>query len=309
MVDRKTTGTRPAESESPHVLLIDDDGDFLRDIGEQLADQVRSVRAVRTAREALEVLATAPVDVVVCDLVLAGDDGLALLERIRQTRPAIARVLITGFGARADERVAFPAAQAVVYKPCEASSLAALLNALPGAAARSARGSGETGTPLGPGLSFHTRVRCDGEVSLALEGALDEAADLRGIDRLRSARPAGPLVLDLGGVRAVNSAGAHQLVLFLEALGAEGAIAAERCTPAIVNQLNLLPELSGRLAVRSVVAPLECPRCGWQRDVVVPVARGAAPVIPVLSCRECAQPMALADLPDRFFVFLEAPPP
>ncbi len=303
MVDGKTAGTWPADSESPHVLLIDDDGDFLRDMREQLAAQVRSVRAVRTAREALEVLATAPVDVVVCDLVLAGDDGLALLERIRQTRPAIARVLITGFGARANERVAFPAAQAVVYKPCDASSLAALLNALPGAAARSARLSSETGTRLGPGLRVHTSVRPSGEVSLTLEGVLDEAADLHGIDR-----PVGPLAVDFGGVRSANSAGARQLVLFLEALGAEGSIAAERCSPAIVNQLNLLPELSRRLAVRSVVAPLECPRCGWQRNTVVRVARGAAPVIPVLSCQECAQPMELADLPDRFFDFLEAPP-
>ncbi len=284
----------------PAILLVDDDPAFLRDFSESIADQVGTVHCARNRVEAQRVLGATTVDIVICDLVLAESDGLLLLEWIRGQWPSIGRVLLTGFGELLVGRNAFPAAQAVVNKPCDASSLVSLLRALPAAVPAAERVPHAGRSAAGEPLRWHTRVRGNGEVCVSLEGSLNESADLGRLDL-----PAGPLVLELGGLRFINSSGAHQLVLLLELLRQNALVAAECCSPAVVTMLNLLPTLSRRIQVRSVVAPFECGKCFAQCQAVLEVGLGRPPVLPELPCPECGGTMELADLEERYFAFLE----
>src|SRR5438105_986607 len=59
---------------------------------------------------------------------------------------------------------------------------------------------------------------------VALTGEITEHADLDGLVEL-----ARPVVLDLGGVRYINTAGSSSLVRLVEAL--RGDITGERCSP------------------------------------------------------------------------------
>jgi len=69
----------------PHVLVIDDDPAMRQLIAEYLGDNDMRVTAVATGDEMLHVLAEHAVDVVVLDLRLAGEDGMQLAKRLRET--------------------------------------------------------------------------------------------------------------------------------------------------------------------------------------------------------------------------------
>jgi ActR/RegA family two-component response regulator len=282
-----------AEPGGPAVLLVDDDLTFLRDLSALLTAHVGSVHSARTPLEALHALETADVDVVVCDLQLADSDGLHLLELIRAEWPTVARVLLTGFGDRLRGRQTSPAAQAVICKPCDASSLVTLLRALP----LRNRAAGQPARTSGAALSWTTIRRSTGEVCVVLVGELNEQSDLRGISRLPD-----PLVLDLTGVRAINSAGMHQLARLLE----DRPVVAEGCSSAVVKILNVLPALCRRIQVRSVVAPLECDRCRLKWSIVVEIGHERPPIVPDVPCPECPGAMTLAEPPEHYFGFLLA---
>ncbi|HUH00812.1 MAG TPA: response regulator [Kofleriaceae bacterium] len=260
---------RDASEWLPAVLLVDDDPEFLRELRAQLERLTRDVYVAQSPLEALWLLQHVELDAIVCDLFLGAADGLCLLEQLRTERPDVVRVLLTGFGDAAAGHPGLQVAQAILHKPVSAACLADLLR------------------------------RLVAHRSLA---EINESSDLSALSE-----SGGPIVLNLEHVRTINSAGARKLMLFAENVGSERALIAERCSPVVVGQLNLLPLLARRLCVRSVIAPLECAECLTQRDVIVDVSAGRRPDLPQLDCERCGAPMELADLPERYFAFLELP--
>jgi CheY-like chemotaxis protein len=260
---------RGAREWLPTVLLVDDDPELLAEMRAQLTELAQEVYVAQTPLEALWLLHHVDVDAIVCDLLLGAADGLWLLERVRTDRPRVARVLLTGFGDVASSHAALPAAQAVLNKPVSADSLARVVREL---------------SPRRPPAEINEH---------------SDLSALMGSD--------GMLVLDLEHVRAINSAGVRKLIELVEHMDDEVVVVAERCSPIVVGQLNLLPVLARRLSVRSVIAPMECSDCLGQRDVMVEVSAGRRPDLPQLDCERCGAPMELADLPERYFAFLELP--
>lgn len=80
------------------VLIVEDDERLRRLVAEELADAGFRVRGVRSADAALRQLSRDAADLVVSDLRLPGEDGLALLHRVRQLPHPPAFVMITAFG-------------------------------------------------------------------------------------------------------------------------------------------------------------------------------------------------------------------
>ena len=149
---------------------------------------------------------------------------------------------------------------------------------------------------------LHWRItpRAGDETLVMLYGEITEATSFSDLLALR-----GTAALDLAGVRRINSFGVRELVDFLDQLGSRCLIAAERCSPAVVSQLNMLPELMRHISVRSVLVPMECTRCFHERDVLLDLPPGTRhPDVPRTMCDECDAEMALADLPERYFAFL-----
>ena len=90
----------PLRREMPAMtLLIVDDEQVVRDmcteVGKQLA---MKTLAVATAAEATELLEYAPVDILLTDLHLPGASGLALLKRVHDVYPDVARMVLTQDG-------------------------------------------------------------------------------------------------------------------------------------------------------------------------------------------------------------------
>lgn len=83
-----------------HLLIVDDDPALLQALPEALHLRMDglTIDTSDSALSALERIATTDYDAIITDIKMPGMDGLALLERIKDLRPATPTLLITGHG-------------------------------------------------------------------------------------------------------------------------------------------------------------------------------------------------------------------
>ena len=91
----------PTHAALPHVLVVDDDPMIRELISDYLGKNELKVTAVADGRSMQEVLADQVVDLVVLDLKLRGEDGMALARRLRDDSE-IPIVMLTGRVEEAD---------------------------------------------------------------------------------------------------------------------------------------------------------------------------------------------------------------
>jgi DNA-binding NtrC family response regulator len=89
------------------VLLVDDERNILLTLSRALSMEGYAVETAGGGKEALEKIAALPVDVVVMDVRMPDLDGLAVLERARETRPGLPVVIMSGHGSLETVRSAF----------------------------------------------------------------------------------------------------------------------------------------------------------------------------------------------------------
>jgi two-component system sensor histidine kinase/response regulator len=89
-----------AASTPLRVLIVDDDQALLEALPEALRLRMGgvSVETADSAAAALERIAEREYDAIVTDIKMPGMDGLALLQEIRQQRPDVPTLIITGHG-------------------------------------------------------------------------------------------------------------------------------------------------------------------------------------------------------------------
>lgn len=178
-------------------------------------------------------------------------------------------------------------------------------SAPPGAA-----GEGSSEAPR-PGARAHLSLssRTVEDVTfLKLEGVIDEDNPLaRSLKKLDGST----VVIDLEGVRRINSCGVRDWVNWLADLDARGkSVILVRCSPTIVNQLNLVNNFGGKALVKSFFAPYHCARCDIEQQELLQVedfAGTGRPQAPPVRGKNCAQTrceLAFDDIEDAFFAFL-----
>jgi hypothetical protein len=112
-----------------------------------------------------------------------------------------------------------------------------------------------------------------GSLHAALIGKIDEHFDGQAI--LTAATAATQVVLQLDGIRSISSLGIRALERFMLALGGRQ-IFLDEISPALANQLAMIPNLLGSAQVRSAKLPFVCPSCGRELQHAIPYERGAA---------------------------------
>lgn len=93
-----TTTTLPALSRTLRVLIVEDESRMRELLAEAIADMGFLPTAARSAEEAGRLLQSHPYDIAMLDLHLPGMGGMELFARIRQRHPAMAVIVLTGFG-------------------------------------------------------------------------------------------------------------------------------------------------------------------------------------------------------------------
>jgi CheY-like chemotaxis protein len=80
------------------ILVVEDDAQFRRFLVEVLEDAGYAVNVAGGGAAALAQLASQPVDVVLTDLVMPGQDGISLIRVLRKTRPDLPIIAMSGRG-------------------------------------------------------------------------------------------------------------------------------------------------------------------------------------------------------------------
>lgn len=78
------------------ILLVDDEPDFLDVMAQRIENQGMHVSTAGSAAAALEILSTGGFDAIILDLMMPGMDGLQTLKAIKEKRPELQVILLTG---------------------------------------------------------------------------------------------------------------------------------------------------------------------------------------------------------------------
>jgi two-component system OmpR family response regulator len=90
-----------AETIQPHILVVDDDPQIRELLEEYLTENALRVSVVSSGQQMANILADETIDLVVLDLRLAGEDGMAIARTLRE-QSAIPIVMLTGVRDEAD---------------------------------------------------------------------------------------------------------------------------------------------------------------------------------------------------------------
>lgn len=115
---------------APHVLALDDDPDVRKVLVQYLSAQELRITAVASGREMLQIMDTEPVDLLMIDLRLSGEDGLSLARRVRETS-GVPILILSGKAEEADLVMGLElAADDYVTKPFSLRELLARIRAV-----------------------------------------------------------------------------------------------------------------------------------------------------------------------------------
>jgi len=143
-------------------------------------------------------------------------------------------------------------------------------------------------------------------ILVIVRGDLTEKTDFGPL--LEQVMHARDIRFDLGAVRYLNSTGVLRWVNFIEQLHPEAEYSFVRCSPAFVSQLGLVNQARGRGKIVSFMAPYYCEMCDRESEQLLQTsslsfAEGTTPAVPDFECPKCGGPLALDDIPERFFAF------
>lgn len=152
--------------------------------------------------------------------------------------------------------------------------------------------------------------RGDGFTAVRLDGILDEH---NGLAQLTTALGAGEhLLIDLGGVKRINSVGVRDWVLWLRALrGRWKELTLFDCPPPVMNEVNFVKNFAEGARITTFGAPLFCGLCQKEETRVLDAyALKAAPrrELPSFACGKSGCQNALDDDEEGYLGFLAGLP-
>jgi len=115
----------------PHVAALDDDPAIRSLLAEYLGDNDLRISTLASGAELLALLARDTIDLVLLDVRLPGEDGLAIARRLRDASPTMPILMLTGRAEEADRVMALEGgADDYLTKPFSTRELLARIRAL-----------------------------------------------------------------------------------------------------------------------------------------------------------------------------------
>ena len=82
----------------PVILVVDDEPDMCEMLSELLSDEGYKLETATNGKDAVKKVLGGSVDIVLLDIMMPGQDGIDTLRQIKDIRPKLPVVMITGFG-------------------------------------------------------------------------------------------------------------------------------------------------------------------------------------------------------------------
>ena len=117
------------EFETPlRVLLVDDEKDFVQTLSERLKMRQFTSEIAYNGQEALDFTDQEETEVMILDLKMPGIDGFEVLKKIKQTKPEIEVIILTGHGTEKDRKTCMEmGAFAYLQKPADIELITATM--------------------------------------------------------------------------------------------------------------------------------------------------------------------------------------
>ena len=127
------------------VLIVDDEEELVSALVERLELRAFQARGVTSGSKALEILRSEDYDVVLLDVKMPGIGGLEVIRQIKETKPRLEVVLLTGHGSvkSVEEGMALGAFD-YLMKPVKIESLTRVLTAAAGGNRSESHGENDT---------------------------------------------------------------------------------------------------------------------------------------------------------------------
>jgi anti-anti-sigma regulatory factor len=142
-----------------------------------------------------------------------------------------------------------------------------------------------------------------GHVAYRLSGIVDESFKHQDVPRIK----AQTIIMDLEGLSNFNSCGVREWVYLVKDLDKLGQLRFTKCSIAMVDQLNMVPESIGNGIVDSFFAPFACEEHG-EVEHLLDVSKDAFDLEshnpPAKACSTCHKPLIFDAMPDSYFLFL-----
>ena len=109
---------RKYDFEIPKVLLVDDERKFVQTLSERLLIRDMGSAVAYDGESALDMINEDEPEVMILDLKMPGIDGIEVLRKVKETRPEIEVIILTGQGSESDEKTCMElGAFAYLHKP------------------------------------------------------------------------------------------------------------------------------------------------------------------------------------------------
>ncbi|MBW2709036.1 MAG: response regulator [Deltaproteobacteria bacterium] len=106
------------------VLLVDDEREFVQTLSERLLMRDMGSAVAYDGESALKLVNDDEPEVMILDLKMPGIDGIEVLRRVKETRPEIEVIILTGHGSEADRKICMDlGAFAYLQKPVDIAIL------------------------------------------------------------------------------------------------------------------------------------------------------------------------------------------
>ena len=112
----------------PRILLVDDEKEFVQTLSERLKMRQIDSKFVFSGEDALDFADNEDTDVMVLDLKMPGIDGIEVLKKVKQTKPNMEIIILTGHGSEKDRKTCLElGAFAYLQKPADIDILTATM--------------------------------------------------------------------------------------------------------------------------------------------------------------------------------------
>ncbi len=116
----KTDIYRKYDFELPKLLLVDDEREFVQTLSERLLIRDMGSAVAYDGESALDLIHDDEPEVMILDLKMPGIDGIEVLRRVKQKRPEIEVIILTGHGSENDRKTCMElGAFAYLQKPVD----------------------------------------------------------------------------------------------------------------------------------------------------------------------------------------------
>jgi hypothetical protein len=136
-------------------------------------------------------------------------------------------------------------------------------------------------------------------IRLELAGEINETSDLRPLFQR-----AGRAHVDMSQVTRLNSVGLRSWLVAAGEADPSLELILHRCSPPVVSQINMVPSLTARVRIESILGPFYCPLCKTETLVELMVEDLRSHRMPSPDCGHCGGRLQFDEVPEEYFAFL-----